>query len=111
MNIEKLITMMQQLELLNSLKDTVSYGQTPDFMLQDRSANQGVMSEDSLFSNQGANVVYNNSNMGNVNYEDIPTFEKPISEETPVSFADFFGDPKYNYEQSIMIPRQDDIDD
>ena len=111
MDIEKLITMMQQLELLNSLEDSVSYGQTPSFMLQDRSATQGAVSQDSLFDAQGANIPYSNKNINNFNYENIPSFERPASEETSVSFSDFFGNPQYNFEQSIMIPKQEDIDD
>ena len=47
MNIEKLLTMIQQIELLNSLKNDMSFGQVPDYMVQDRSVKQGVMSQDS----------------------------------------------------------------
>tara|TARA_R110000823_G_scaffold275261_1_gene394079 strand:- start:124 stop:459 length:336 start_codon:yes stop_codon:yes gene_type:complete len=111
MNIEKLITMMQQMELLDSLENSVSYGQTPDFMLQDRSASQGVMSEDKLFNTQGSSFSYGNKNTSENEYDNIPTFDKPISEQTPVTFSDFFGNPTYNYENSIMMPRKEDIDD
>ena len=110
MNIEKLLTMIQQIELLNSLKNDMSFGQVPDYMVQDRSVKQGVMSQDSLFNNQGSDEYYNNSMIGSNNIE-LPEFNKPEQENIPVSFSDFFGNPQYNYEQSIMVPRKDDIDD
>jgi hypothetical protein len=110
MNIEKLLTMIQQIELLNSLKNDMSFGQVPDYMVQDRSVKQGVMSQDRLFNNQGIENQYGNSRMSNDTMIELPRFESPSQENIPVSFSDFFGDPRYNYENSIMLPKKDDID-
>ena len=109
-DIKKIMNMIQQIEFLNSLKDSVSYGQTPDYMLQDRSVKQGVMSEDSLFSNQGVMGSMNSLNTKEVVDYNFPELGKPMQEKTSVSFSDFFGDPKYLYEESVMLPKRDELD-
>tara|TARA_R110000824_G_scaffold113110_1_gene262686 strand:- start:56 stop:391 length:336 start_codon:yes stop_codon:yes gene_type:complete len=111
MGIENLLQMMQQMELLNSFKNDMGYGQLPDFMLEDRSVNQGQTSEDSLFSNQGVDMSHGMSGGSSTSPIQLPESDTPSQENIPVSFSDFFGNPQYNYEQSTMIPKKDEIDD
>ena len=95
-DIKKIMNMIQQIEFLNSLKDSVSYGQTPDYMLQDRSVKQGVMSEDSLFSNQGAMNSMSSLNTSEVvdyNFPELGKPTKPTSANTFNSIVNFFSTP------------------
>jgi hypothetical protein len=111
MGIENLLQMMQQMELLNEFEQDMGYGQLPDFMLEDRSVNQGEIGHDRMFSNQGVAMSYGSSG-GDTNVPiQLPESDRPAQENVPVTFSDFFGNPQYNYEQSIMMPKKDDIDD
>ena len=111
MGIENLLQMMQQMELLKEFEQDMGYGQLPDFMLEDRGVKQGEVSQDRLFSNQGASIPYVSGN-GNINVPiELPESDSPSQENIPITFSDFFGDPQYNYEQSIMMPKKDEIDD
>ena len=110
MGIENLLQMMQQMELLNEFEQDMGYGQLPDFMLEDRSVNQGEVGHDGMFSNQGVAMSYGSSG-GDTNVPiQLPESDRPAQENVPVTFSDFFGNPQYNYEQSIMMPKKDDID-
>ena len=110
MDIEQLLKTIQQIKLLNSMKNDMSFGQLPDYLLQDMSVNQGEVKHDRMFSNQGVSMSYGQSG-GNVNVPiEIPEIAKPKQENTPITFSDFFGNPQYNYEESIMIPKKEDID-
>jgi len=110
MDIGQLLKTIQQIKLLNSMKNDMSFGQLPDYLLQDMSVNQGEVKHDRMFSNQGVSMSYGQSG-GNTNIPiEIPETAKPNQENIPITFSDFFGNPKYNYEQSIMIPKKEDID-
>ena len=110
-SIEDLINIVQQIQLLNSIKNDMSYGQLPDFMLEDRSVKQGEVSHDRMFSNQGVPMSAGSSG-GNANIPiELPEVGRPVQENVPVTFSDFFGDPKYRYEHSVMLPKKDEIDD
>jgi hypothetical protein len=42
---------------------------------------------------------------------DLPYSEKPMQEEIPVSFSDFFnGNPMYEYQHSLMLPKKDELE-
>tara|TARA_R100001530_G_C4225017_1_gene131045 strand:+ start:37 stop:381 length:345 start_codon:yes stop_codon:yes gene_type:complete len=110
-NIEDLVNMIQQIQLLNSLQNDMSYGQLPDYLMKDRSVKQGEVSQDSLFNSQGANISNSfNGNLSSLPIE-LPESDRPSQENIPITFSDFFGNPQYNYEESIMMPKKDDIDD
>jgi len=111
MNIENLLKIIQQIDLLNSLKNDISFGQLPDYMMQDRSVKQGDVKQDNLFDNQGSIEYINNLNKNTSNKIELDEINKPIQENIPVSFSDFFNNPKYFYEHSVMVPKKDDIDD
>tara|TARA_R100001530_G_scaffold8216_1_gene8680 strand:- start:146 stop:490 length:345 start_codon:yes stop_codon:yes gene_type:complete len=110
-NIEDLVNMIQQIQLLNSLQSDMSHGQLPNYLMKDRSVNQGEIGHDRMFSNQGVAMSYGSSG-GDTNVPiQLPESDRPAQENVPVTFSDFFGNPQYNYEQSIMMPKKDDIDD
>tara|TARA_R100000458_G_scaffold3151_1_gene2577 strand:+ start:1200 stop:1535 length:336 start_codon:yes stop_codon:yes gene_type:complete len=111
MGIENLLQVMQQIELLREFENDMGYGQLPDFMLEDRSVKQGEVGHDRMFSNQGV-PMSGGSSGGNANIPiELPEVGRPVQENVPVTFSDFFGDPKYRYEHSVMLPKKDEIDD
>ena len=111
MGIENLLQMMQHMEMLKEFEQDMGYGQLPDFMLEDRGVKQGEVNYDSMFNNQGAPTPYLSSNQNSNVPIDLPESDSPSQENIPITFSDFFGNPQYNYEQSIMIPKKEDIDD
>ena len=111
MGIENLLQMMQHMEMLKEFEQDMGYGQLPDFMLEDRGVKQGEVNYDSMFDNQGASTLYSPSSQNNNAPIDLPESDSPSQENIPITFSDFFGNPQYNYEQSIMIPKKEDIDD
>ena len=111
MGIDNLLQMMQQMELLKEFERDMGYGQLPDFMLEDRGVKQGEVSHDRMFSNQGV-PMSGGSSGGNASIPiELPEVGSPVQENVPVTFSDFFGDPKYRYEHSVMLPKKDEIDD
>ena len=111
MRIENLLEQIEMMRLLDGLDRDMNYGQLPEYLLEDRTPERGVQSRDSMFNNQGVTMSIGHGGGPSAEQIDLPYADKPVQEEIPVSFSDFFnGNPMYEYQPSLMLPKRDEID-